>query len=141
MKENEEELDKEIENNLEEDINENTEYLESKNKSEDKHKESNSLNETEKIRVRLPRKKELIGVVDQRVGGSRMIVKCSDGKSRNCRIPGRLKRSLWIREGDYVIIEPWEFDDSKGDILFKYNPSEVTFLKQRGYLENISEEF
>lgn len=87
-------------------------------------------------RIKLPRDKEVLGVVQQRVGGSRMIVKCLDGKTRNCRIPGRLKRRLWVREGDIIIVGPWEFDgDNKGDVLFKYRPTQVDFLKQKGYLK------
>ncbi len=87
------------------------------------------------IRVKLPRGREILGVVEQRVGGSRMIVKCFDGKARNCRVPGRLKRALWLREGDVVIVEPWEFDNEKGDILFKYNPTQVEWLKKHGYMK------
>ena len=70
-------------------------------------------------RVRTPRGKEVIGKVDQRVGANRMIIACFDGKMRNCRIPGRLKRALWIRPGNIVLVEPWEFEgDKKGDIIF-----------------------
>ena len=93
--------------------------------------------EQQKIRVKLPRNRELIGLIDQRVGASRMLVKCSDGKTRNCKVPGRLRRSLWIREGDFVIVKPWEFDDSKGDILFKYTPASIDQLKKKGFLDSI----
>lgn len=89
-------------------------------------------------RVRLPRGRELLGVVEQRYGGAKMLVKCTD-KPRNCRIPGRLKRALWIREGDIILIEPWEFDNDKGDILFKYNPSAIEWLKRKGYLGKLFE--
>jgi len=70
-----------------------------------------------------------------------MLVKCIDGKTRNCRVPGRLKRRLWLREGNIIIVEPWEFDDGKGDILFKYNPTQVQWLKRKGYLKTIEDEF
>ncbi|MFA6022891.1 MAG: translation initiation factor eIF-1A [Candidatus Pacearchaeota archaeon] len=101
----------------------------------------NNQQPEQKIRVKLPRNREVIGLIDQRVGGSRMLVKCSDGKVRNCKVPGRLRRSLWIREGDYVIVEPWEFDDEKGDILFKYNPNEIRILRERNLLNGIDSEF
>lgn len=91
------------------------------------------------VRVKLPRGKEVLGIIEQRVGGARMIVKCVDGKSRNCRVPGRLRRALWLREGDVVIVEPWEFDNEKGDVLFKYNPTQIDWLKRRGYLKKIEE--
>jgi translation initiation factor 1A len=96
-------------------------------------------NPQEFVRVKLPRGREIIGVIEQRVGGARMIVKCVDGKARNCRVPGRLKRELWLREGDVVIIEPWEFDNEKGDILFKYNPTQIDWLRRKGYLKAVDE--
>ena len=93
------------------------------------------------VRVKLPREGEVLGIIEQRVGASRMIVKCVDGKSRNCRVPGRLRRRLWLREGDTVIVKPWEFDDEKGDVLFKYNPTQVQWLKNKGHLKEIQDEF
>ena len=91
-------------------------------------------------RVRIPRPPEQLGILDQRVGGSRMKVRCMDGKIRLCRIPGKLKRRLWVREGDVLIIKPWEFDgDAKGDVLHKYRPNQVSFLKRKGYLDNLNE--
>src|SRR3989338_557616 len=95
------------------------------------------------IRVRIPQGKEVLGVVQQRLGGSRMRVLCLDGKERICRIPGRLRRALWVRESDVVIVEPWELGgDSKGDVVHKYrNKAEVDFLKKKGYLNNLQEEF
>lgn len=95
----------------------------------------------QKVRVKFPRNGELIGIVDQRVGGGRMLVKATDGKTRNCKVPGRLRRALWIREGDYVIILPWEFDNMKADILFKYTPAAISSLKEKGMLNGIEEDF
>ena len=95
----------------------------------------------EVLRVRLPRGREVLGILEQRLGASRMMVRCLDGKSRNCRVPGRLKRKLWLREGDIVLVEPWVFDDEKADILFKYTPAAVSLLKRKGYLKEISGEF
>lgn len=99
--------------------------------------------EQQVIRVRLPQKDEILGIVQQRLGGSRMRVLCLDGKERICRIPGRLRRALWVRENDVVIVEPWELGgDEKGDILYKYRgKAEVDFLKKKGYLKNLEDEF
>lgn len=91
-------------------------------------------------RVRLPRGKETLGLVEQRVGGSRMKVRCLDGKNRICRIPGRLKRRLWVRENDIVLVEPWELSgDEKGDVIFKYRPIQVQFLRKKGYLQQLED--
>jgi len=93
------------------------------------------------VRVRIPRGKELIGIIVQRYGGNRMEVKTTDGKTRNCRVPGRFKRDLWLRPRDYVMIVPWEDDDSKGDIIYKYNGSGISQLRKKGMLNNLKEEF
>lgn len=100
--------------------------------------------ETEVSRVKLPRNNQSFGIVDQRLGASRMRVRCLDEKTRICRIPGRLKRKLWVREGDLVLVEPWEMGgDEKGDIIFKYRPSQIEWLKRKGYLKKLEsiEEF
>ena len=92
-------------------------------------------------RVRMPRKGEFIGVVVQRYGGNRMEVHTTDGKKRNCRVPGRYKRDLWLRPKDIVIIVPWPDDDEKGDIIFKFNSSAVSQLRKKGMLDNLKNEF
>lgn len=93
-------------------------------------------------RVKVPKGSEVIGVVAQRVGANRMLVKCFDGKERNCRIPGAKRRGLWIREGDTVIVVPWEFEsDTKGDLIFKYTPAQIDWLKRKGFIKEIEGEF
>lgn len=93
-------------------------------------------------RVRIPRGREVLGKVETRAGANRMIISCFDGKQRNCRVPGRLKRRLWIRQGNIVLVEPWEFEgDKKGDILHTYTPAELQWLERKGFLKSISNEF
>jgi translation initiation factor 1A len=114
------------------------------NKFKDKSKKNKNIKHAvpyEAVRIRLPKKKEIIGIITQRVGGSRMFVSCMDGKTRNCRVPGRLRRGLWLRESDVVIVEPWEFDDEKGDILYKYSKTAIEKLKKQGLLKTSESEF
>ncbi len=96
--------------------------------------------EEEIVRIKLPKHNQSLGIVDQRLGASRMKVKCLDGKTRICRIPGRLKRKLWVREEDIVLVEPWELGgDEKGDIIYKYKKTQILFLKKKGYLKKLEE--
>ena len=91
-------------------------------------------------RIKLPRGNQTLGICEQRVGGSRMKVRCMDGKNRICRIPGRLKRRLWVRERDILLIEPWELSsDQKGDVIFKYRHIQVEYLRKKGYLKQLEE--
>jgi len=92
-------------------------------------------------RVPLPKQNQLIGVIEERHGGNKMRVSCLDGKERNCRVPGRLKRALWLRPGDVVIVELWELDKDKGDVILKYKPTQIDWLKKQGYLKTESTEF
>lgn len=87
-------------------------------------------------RVKLPRQGELLGVVTGIMGGGRMTVICSDGKERMGRIPGKLKKRIWVREGDAIAIKPWEIEgDKKGDVVWRYHPNEKAWLREKGYLK------
>ncbi|OGS51078.1 MAG: translation initiation factor eIF-1A [Euryarchaeota archaeon RBG_16_68_12] len=90
----------------------------------------------EVVRVRLPstREGEIFGVADQLLGASRIRVMCADGKSRLGRIPGKLKKRMWIREGDLLVIRIWAFQDAKCDIKHRYTKTESTYLSRRGII-------
>ena len=77
---------------------------------------------------------EIFGIADQLLGASRIKVMCADGKSRLGRIPGKLKKRMWIRQGDLVVVRPWEFQDDKCDIKHRYTKTESTYLSRRGII-------
>jgi translation initiation factor 1A len=55
-----------------------------------------------------------------------------------------LKKKLWVREGDVLLIEPWELGgDDKGDVIYKYKSNQVDKLKREGHLKQLEkiEEF
>ncbi len=96
--------------------------------------------EQQVFRVRLPKGREVLGIVETRLGFGHSRVKCTDGKTRICRVPGALKRQLWVRPDSIVIIEPWEYEgDKKGDILYKYTDNQANWLKQNGHLKALFE--
>ncbi len=89
-------------------------------------------------RIRLPRGKEVLGFVEQLLGGKRMYVDCADGKKRLCRVPGRARRRVWVRPDDYVLVEPWDIQgDERGDVIYKYRKYQVEFLKKKDLLKGI----
>ncbi len=92
--------------------------------------------EEEIIRVRTPRGKEMIGTVIEMLGGSRFRVDCSDGKERICRVPGKYKRRVWVKMGNIVLFKPWDIQpDERGDIIWRYTPSQANWLVRRGLLK------
>lgn len=84
----------------------------------------------------MPRDKEILGVVIGTVGGGRLMVACKDGKERLCRIPGKIRRNIWVRDGDIVIIVPWEIGgEKKADIVWRYNKLQAEYLRRQGLVK------
>lgn len=85
------------------------------------------------LRVKMPDKKEgeLFGIADALVGGSRLEVMCEDGVKRLARIPGKMKRRMWIREGDLVIVKPWDFQNDKADVVWRYTKTQAEYLSRK----------
>ncbi len=88
------------------------------------------------VRVRLPKKRnrELFGRADLMLGANHIRVRCEDGVTRMGRIKGKIKKRLWIREGDLLIVVPWSFQDEKCDIVYRYIRPQVDWLKKHNYL-------
>ena len=97
-------------------------------------------NPEEGQRAPLPKdyKREMFAIADQLLGASKIRVMCADGKSRIGRIPGKLKKRMWIREGDLLIIRPWELGgDEKADIIFRYTRTQATSLARRRMIPEV----
>ncbi|MEM4439149.1 MAG: translation initiation factor IF-1A, partial [Pyrobaculum sp.] len=53
---------------------------------------------------RTPGEGEVLGKIIEMLGDGRFKVVCADGQVRVARLPGRLRRKLWLKSGDYVIV-------------------------------------
>jgi len=58
-----------------------------------------------------------------------------DNVTRMCRIRGKMKKRTWVREGDVVIVVPWEFQADKGDVIWRYTAPQADLLARKGYLK------
>lgn len=87
-------------------------------------------------RLPLPRRGrgEIFGVANQLLGAARIRVMCEDSISRMGRITGKMKKKMWIREGDLLILRPWGFQEGKADILFRYSRTQSMYLSRRNLL-------
>jgi len=101
-------------------------------------KYGNQVDETN-LRVTLPYKPkgEMFAVAETFQGGSRLQLICEDGERRMGRIPGKLRRRMWVRENDLLIVVPWSFQDSKADVKFRYTPTQTSNLKRSGKIPEI----
>src|SRR5438876_9819417 len=90
--------------------------------------------EEEVVRVRMPRTKdgEILGIADQLLGAFRVRVMCADGKSRLGRIRGKLKKRMWIRQGDLLVVKVRQLQDDKCDLKHRYPKTEASYMARRG---------
>ena len=104
-----------------------------------KKKKKGNQEEEVITRVRTPRKEEgeMFGVVIQLHGSNQVRVKCADGEERMCRIPGKMRKRVWMRVNDVVIIKLWDFQPSKADIAWRFLGNQVQWLKRNGHLDNL----
>ena len=89
-----------------------------------------------KIRVKMPNRRinEMFALADQILGGRRVSVLCEDGETRLARIPGKMRRRQWVREGDLIIVWPWDFQESKADVKHRYTKTQAMYLSRKGVL-------
>jgi translation initiation factor 1A len=88
---------------------------------------------------------EILGVVTEIFGGEHMAVKAEDGQVYMGVIRGKIKKRMWTRLGDMVIIVPWDFESKpkegkkpKAHIVWRYTRTQQTWLENHGY---VSDEF
>ena len=88
----------------------------------------------------LPNEEEgtMLCVVLRNLGGGFLEVFCVDGETYKARIPGKMRRRVWMRPGDVVLFAPWGTSDKKGDIVYRYIKNQVAKLIEMGL---ISQEF
>lgn len=82
---------------------------------------------------------EVFGRVTSMLGANRVLVVCSDAEERTCRIPGRMQKKEWIREDDLVVVEPWSWQDEKGDVVHRYTNRKAKEVEEAGLLDDFAE--
>lgn len=66
------------------------------------------------------------------LGNNRLEAYCFDGQKRLCHIRGKMRRRVWIGQGDIILVGLREFQDEKADVILKYMADEARNLKVRG---------
>ena len=83
-------------------------------------------------------KGEMYGVVRDISGGSRLRVFCEDERNRIVRIPGRLKKKMWVRVGDTVVIKKWPIQENeKADLVYRYTKTQKERLIRDGNIPEV----
>ncbi|KAK9447388.1 nucleic acid-binding protein [Limtongia smithiae] len=68
------------------------------------------------------------------LGNGRLEAQCFDGEKRLAHIRGKLRKKVWINQGDIILLSLRDFQDNQGDVILKYNADEARSLKSYGEL-------
>lgn len=83
----------------------------------------------------LPDENTIVCVAEKLLGGEHFLARCVDGKTRTVRIPGRLRRRMWVREGDIVLVAPWDMQpERRADLVYRYTQDEARKLVDKGVI-------
>ncbi len=68
------------------------------------------------------------------LGNGRLEAQCFDGEKRLAHIRGKMRKKVWIGQGDIILLSLRDFQDEKADVILKYTADEARSLKQMGEL-------
>jgi translation initiation factor 1A len=68
------------------------------------------------------------------LGNGRLEAQCFDGEKRLAHIRGKMRKKVWINQGDIILLSLREFQDGKADVILKYTPDEARALQKAGEL-------
>jgi len=91
--------------------------------------------ETARRDLRMPEGDQVFAVVTDMQGYGRVRLRCADGKERMGRIPGRMRKRVWIRKDDVVLVDPWDWEDSKADIVWRFDKGDAEQLREEGHID------
>ena len=114
-------------------------------KKKGKQKKRGAQEEPVVTRVKFPNKNlgEMFGRVVGILGNDRMEIFCEDGKHRIGRIRGKIKKRVWIRLADLVIVNPWEWETEtegkmgKCEITWRYMKHEISWLERKNRIPEL----
>ncbi|GAA5995612.1 translation initiation complex factor eIF1A [Rhodotorula paludigena] len=72
--------------------------------------------------------------VQKMLGNGRVEAMCFDGEKRLAHIRGKMRKKVWINQGDIILLSLRDFQDDKADVIQKYSADEARKLKQYGEL-------
>jgi len=89
-------------------------------------------NETEKRELIFKEDGQEYAQVTKMLGNGRLEAMCFDGIKRLCHIRGKLRKKVWINQGDIILVGLRDYQDAKADVILKYNADEARNLKTYG---------
>jgi len=96
-------------------------------------------NEAEKRELVFKEDGQEYAQVAKMLGNGRLEAICFDGTKRLCHIRGKLRKKVWINQGDIILVGLRDYQDAKADVILKYNADEARNLKTYGEIPESAE--
>ncbi len=93
-----------------------------------------------KMRMIIKKDGQEYAVIISNIGDGRVELDCFDDVDRVGSISGKLRREVWLNNGDIVLVGLREFDQTKADILYKYTEEEARKLRFDNFFKNVGKE-
>ncbi|CAF9920173.1 MAG: Eukaryotic translation initiation factor 1A, X-chromosomal [Gomphillus americanus] len=93
-------------------------------------------NDNEKRELTFKEEGQEYAQVVKMLGNGRLEAQCFDGEKRLAHIRGKLRKKVWINQGDIILLSLRDYQDEKGDVILKYSADEARSLKSYGELPN-----
>ncbi|MCF2142063.1 MAG: translation initiation factor 1A [Candidatus Lokiarchaeota archaeon] len=106
-----------------------------------KNRRRNNAEVTKRPRIPNRADEEYLAVVTEIFGGEHMGVRSENGVDYLGVIRGKIKKRMWVRLGDVVLITPWADMTVKKDkkpkahIIWRYTRTQVNWLQNHGYVK------
>ena len=82
--------------------------------------------------LRFANESEEYAQITKILGDGRFQCKCSDGIERIAHVRGKMRKRVWLANGDIILVSLREFEPEKCDVVEKYKDKELTKLKSNG---------
>ena len=101
------------------------------NKGGKKYKRNkNVAQENKTTRLKDENESQEYAQITKALGNCRFDVMCFDGKSRLATMCGKMRKRVFVNQGELVLVSLRDWQDSKCDIIEKYNPNDVQKFKK-----------
>ena len=101
------------------------------NKGGKKYKRNkNVAQENKTTRLKDENESQEYAQITKALGNCRFEVMCFDGKSRMATMCGKMRKRVFVNQGEFILVSLRDWQDSKCDIIDKYNANDNHYINR-----------
>ncbi len=100
-----------------------------KKKGHNRHRQNKKAGQTQLRDMIYAEPGQVYAQAVRMLGGCRLEAFCFDGATRLAHIRGSMRKKMWIKAGDIILLSLRDYQDDKADVIYRYNDDESRILK------------